>query len=70
MAIIIRVQTADGQLRLEVTAESDLTVLKRMIEQACGVRTWDQALSRDIAGRQKIPDDGRSLRAMNVTCVP
>ena len=67
--MIVRVQTPDGQFRVEVAETCDMPVLKAALEQACGVRTWDQALSRDIAGKQKIPEDGRSLRAMNVKCV-
>ena len=67
--MLIRVQTPDGQFRVEVQDTWTLVDFKRAVEKACNVRTWDQEFSRDIAGRQKIPDDGRSLRSLNVTCV-
>ena len=67
--MLIRVQTPDGQFRVEVEDTWTLTDFKRAVEKACNVRTWDQEFSRDIGGRQKIPDDGRSLRSLNVTCV-
>ena len=66
-AMLIRVQTPDGQKRVEVPDACTFDEFKRAVESACGVRTWDQAFSRDIGGRQKIPDDGRSLRSLNVT---
>jgi|EP01049_Picozoa_sp_SAG25_P000542 hypothetical protein len=66
--MIVRVQTPDGQLRLEVSDDNDLSALKQAVEEACAVRTWDQQFSRDISGRRGVPDDGRSLRALNVTC--
>ncbi len=67
--MLIRVQTPDGQFRVEVEDTWTLIDFKRAVEKACNVRTWDQEFSRDIGGRQKIPDDGRSLRSLNVTCV-
>lgn len=67
--MLIRVQTPDGQFRVEVQDTWTLIDFKRAVEKACNVRTWDQEFSRDIGGRQKIPDDGRSLRSLNVTCV-
>jgi hypothetical protein len=67
--MLVRVQTPDGQVRVEVQDSWTLADFKRAVEKACAVQTWDQEFSRDIAGRQKIPDDGRSLRSLNVTCV-
>ena len=67
--MLIRVQTPDGQFRVEVEDTWTLIDFKRAVEKASNVRTWDQEFSRDIGGRQKIPDDGRSLRSLNVTCV-
>ena len=65
---IIRVQTVDGQSRIECADTNTLADFKGLVQQQCGIRTWDQQYSRDPKGRQPIPDDGRSLRSLNITC--
>jgi hypothetical protein len=67
---IVRVQTADGQFRVECEETATLSDFKTQVQEQSAVRTWDQQFSRDGTARQLIPDDGRSLRSLNITCAP